>query len=68
VSPVKITADTEACVASGQCVLLAPGTFDQDEDSGTVVLLAAEPAAGEEDAVRQAELTCPAAAIRVTGA
>jgi ferredoxin len=67
VSPVKITADTEACVASGQCVLLAPGTFDQDEEAGTVVLLADEPASGEDDAVRQAELTCPAAAIRLTG-
>lgn len=64
---VKITADTDACVASGQCVLLAPGTFDQDEELGTVVLLADEPAAGEEDAVRQAELTCPAAAIRLSG-
>ena len=66
-SPVKITTDTEACVASGQCVLLAPGTFDQDEEAGTVVLLAHEPASGEDDAVRQAELTCPAAAIRLTG-
>ncbi|WP_370966987.1 ferredoxin [Amycolatopsis sp. cg9] len=64
----KITADTGSCVASGQCVLLAPGTFDQDEETGTVVLLAEEPAPGEEDAVRQAELTCPAAAIRLTGA
>ncbi|MFJ7215894.1 ferredoxin [Amycolatopsis sp. NPDC098790] len=63
----KITADTEACVASGQCVLLAPGTFDQDEEAGMVVLLADEPASGEDDAVRQAELTCPAAAIRLTG-
>jgi ferredoxin len=61
----KITTDTEGCVASGQCVLLAPGTFDQDEEAGTVVLLADEPAAGEEDAVRQAELTCPAAAIHL---
>ncbi|MEV6623354.1 ferredoxin [Amycolatopsis sp. NPDC051106] len=63
----KITADTEGCVASGQCVLLAPGTFDQDEEAGTVVLLSDEPAPGEEDAVRQAELTCPAAAIRLSG-
>ena len=47
--------------------LLAPRTFDQDEEDGTVVLLTDEPAAGEEDAVRQAELGCPAAAIRVTG-
>ncbi|WP_155541768.1 ferredoxin [Amycolatopsis camponoti] len=63
----KITVDTDSCVSSGQCVLLAPGTFDQDEESGTVVVLSEEPADGEEEAVRQAELTCPAAAIRLTG-
>jgi ferredoxin len=63
----KISVDTGSCVSSGQCVLLAPGTFDQDEEDGTVVLLAEEPSDGEEDAVRQAELTCPAAAIRLSG-
>jgi ferredoxin len=65
---VRITVDTGKCVSSGQCVLLAPETFDQNEDDGTVVLLATEPPAGEEEAVRQAELTCPAAAIRLSGA
>ena len=64
----KITVDQDSCVSSGQCVLLAPGTFDQDEEVGTVVLLTGEPAEGEQDAVRQAELTCPAAAIRLSGA
>jgi ferredoxin len=62
---VKITVETDKCVSSGQCVLLAPETFDQNEEDGTVVLLAEEPPAGERDAVRQAELTCPAAAIRL---
>jgi ferredoxin len=65
---VQITVDPESCVSSGQCVLLAPETFDQNEDDGTVVLLASEPSDGGEDAVRQAELTCPAAAIRLSGA
>lgn len=65
---VKITVDTGSCVSSGQCVLLAPDTFDQNEDDGTVVLLTEEPSVAEEDAVRQAELTCPAAAIRLSGA
>jgi ferredoxin len=64
---VKITVETDKCVASGQCVLLAPETFDQNEDDGTVVVLAEEPAAGQRDAVRQAELTCPAAAIHLAG-
>ncbi len=62
----KITVDTGSCVSSGQCVLLAPAAFDQNEDDGTVVLLAAEPPPGAEEAVRQAELTCPAAAIRLS--
>ncbi|WP_410596917.1 ferredoxin [Amycolatopsis sp. lyj-23] len=64
----KISVDTASCVSSGQCVLLAPEAFDQNEDDGTVVLLTPEPPAGAEDAVRQAELTCPAAAIRLSGA
>lgn len=64
----RVSVDTDSCVASGQCVLLAPETFDQNEDDGTVVLVAEEPPAGEQDAVRQAELTCPAAAIRLAGA
>jgi ferredoxin len=63
---VKISVDTESCVSSGQCVLLAPETFDQNEEDGKVVVLAPEPPEGERDAVRQAELTCPAAAIRLT--
>lgn len=64
----KISVDTGKCVSSGQCVLLAPETFDQNEEDGTVVLLAEEPPAGEQDAARQAELTCPAAAIRLADA
>lgn len=63
----KITVDTGRCVASGQCVMLAPDAFDQDEEDGTVVVLDPEPPAAGQDAVRQAELTCPVAAIRLTG-
>jgi ferredoxin len=63
---VKISVDTDKCVSSGQCVLLAPATFDQNEEDGTVVLLGSEPK-GDEAEVRQAELTCPAAAIRLAG-
>ncbi|HEY3466617.1 MAG TPA: ferredoxin, partial [Amycolatopsis sp.] len=39
----KISVDTESCVSSGQCVLLAPETFDQNEEDGKVVVLAPEP-------------------------
>lgn len=34
----KISVDTEKCCGAGQCVLVAPEIFDQDED-GIVILL-----------------------------
>ncbi|WP_030679119.1 ferredoxin [Streptomyces sp. NRRL B-1347] len=39
----KIIADADKCVGSGQCVFTEPGLFDQSEDEGTVVVLNAEP-------------------------
>ena len=32
------------CVASGQCVLIAPEVFDQRDDDGMVILLDDSPA------------------------
>jgi ferredoxin len=54
------------CVASGQCVVIAPEVFDQRDDDGMVVLLDDSPARGYHDGVREAALVCPAAAIRLT--
>lgn len=62
----KVTADTDICLASGQCVLLAPQIFDQRDDDGIVVTLSQEPSPEQEDAVRQAVLTCPSGALRLT--
>lgn len=61
----KITVKTDACVGSGQCALVAGTLFDQD-DSGIVVLLNAEPDASEEVAAQKAESLCPARAILVS--
>src|ERR1700757_255840 len=36
--PVKITVDRDKCIASGQCVLIAPENFDQDDDGIVVVI------------------------------
>ncbi|MET8975184.1 ferredoxin [Streptomyces sp. NPDC004539] len=60
----RITADRERCVGAGQCVLAAPGVFDQDDD-GLVAPLTARPAGEEEPAVRQAVGLCPSSAIRI---
>jgi ferredoxin len=61
-SDVKIMVDRDKCIGAGQCVLNAPGLFDQDEE-GTVVVLDERPAAEQEPAARDAEHACPARVI-----
>lgn len=62
----RVTVDRSRCIGAGQCVSVAPRTFDQD-DAGLVVLVAG--AAVDGDEVRAAAELCPAAAIAlVTGA
>ncbi|WP_327130118.1 ferredoxin [Streptomyces sp. NBC_01343] len=60
----RITVDTDRCVGAGQCVLSAPGVFDQDED-GMVLVLDSRPAPEEHDAAWQAVDLCPAHIITV---
>jgi len=62
----KITIDEEKCVAAGQCVAAAAAVFDQRDEDGIVVLLNANPPAELADAVREAAMACPAAAITIT--
>jgi ferredoxin len=61
--PVEV--DVAKCVASGQCVLIAPEVFDQRDDDGMVILLEESPAPENHAGVREAALVCPAAAIRL---
>ncbi|WP_411153315.1 ferredoxin [Streptomyces sp. A30] len=61
----KVGVEVPKCVASGQCVLLAPEVFDQREDDGMVVLLDEAPAPELHDGVRESAAVCPAAASRV---
>ncbi|MFE9318320.1 ferredoxin [Streptomyces albidoflavus] len=58
----RVTVDSEQCVGAGQCVLNAPGVFDQDDD-GVVVLLRAEPDERDHEAVRTAGDLCPSASV-----
>ncbi|WP_424217623.1 ferredoxin (plasmid) [Streptomyces sp. BI20] len=60
----RVTADRELCVGSGQCVLWSPEVFDQDED-GLVLVLAPEPDPDLRADVNRAEDLCPARAVRV---
>ncbi|MCW2898773.1 MAG: hypothetical protein JWO67_1038 [Streptosporangiaceae bacterium] len=61
----KVTADREVCIGSGNCVLAAPQVFDQDEDVGLVVLLGPEIASENATAVRDAVAHCPSSALRI---
>ncbi|AWB85528.1 ferredoxin [Mycetocola zhujimingii] len=61
----KVIADIEVCVAAGVCVAIAPDVFDQDDEVGKVILLNATPGSDEHDAVRDAVLSCPSAALRL---
>ncbi|HEY3504675.1 MAG TPA: ferredoxin [Actinocatenispora sp.] len=61
----RISADSDVCIGSGQCVLTEPAVFDQDDSAGTVVLLATEPDAAQQDAVRDAVYLCPAQALSI---
>lgn len=61
----RIEADQELCVGSGQCVLTAPDVFDQRDSDALVELLDERPPPEQADAVRNAAAGCPAAAITV---
>ncbi|MEU8384579.1 ferredoxin [Streptosporangium sp. NPDC048865] len=61
----NVTVDTGRCCGAGQCVLLAPGVFDQGDGDGVVVLLDPAPAGSLHAAVREAAAVCPTGAIAV---
>ncbi len=61
----SVVVQTSACVGAGQCALVAPDVFDQDDD-GIVLLLEAEPSGADLDAATRAVRLCPARAITLT--
>jgi ferredoxin len=61
----KVSADQERCIGSGQCVLVAPDVFDQRESDGIVELQQDTPPADLHDDIREATRLCPAQAIRL---
>lgn len=61
----RISADRDVCIGSGQCVLTEPAVFDQSEEDGLVVLLADHPSDEVADQVRQAVRLCPSGALSI---
>ncbi|MGV0811267.1 ferredoxin [Mycolicibacterium boenickei] len=62
----KVEADRDACIASGNCVMVSDVIFDQDDD-GVVEVLVDEVPADEIDHAREAVKLCPATALKLTG-
>ena len=58
----RIGTDTTRCVGAGQCVLIAPDLFDQDDD-GLVTVIGSAPDRPVGEAARQAARICPSGAI-----
>jgi ferredoxin len=61
----KVRVERDKCVSSGQCALVAPEVFDQDEADGVVVLLQEEPPEQMHAQVREAAHVCPASVIGI---
>ncbi|MER6502474.1 ferredoxin [Streptomyces sp. NPDC001455] len=60
----RVTTDYDRCVGSGQCALLSPEVFDQDDD-GLVLVLQEKPVAALHGRVRRAADLCPSRSIQI---
>lgn len=60
----RIKADKDVCIGSGQCVLTEPGVFDQDDD-GIVELLTDRPEGRAAEKAREAVAICPSQALSI---
>lgn len=60
-----VAVDPAACCAMGRCAATAPEIFDQDPETGTVVLLDATPPPESHESARLCAELCPCGAITV---
>ncbi|MFC5719439.1 ferredoxin [Streptomyces gamaensis] len=60
----RITIDRDRCIGAGQCVLLAPRVFTQDDD-GLVELLPGHQEAAGDARVRDVPTACPVQAVEI---
>lgn len=58
----RITVDRDRCIGAGQCVLVAPDVFTQDDEAIGAVLEGREDGA-DDPGVRDATAACPVQAV-----
>jgi ferredoxin len=61
----RVKVDVDKCIAAGQCVRAAAAVFEQDDDTGLVVLLQENPPEELRVQVQNAARLCPAKVIIV---
>lgn len=61
----KLSANRDDCIASGNCVMISAALFDQDDD-GVVVLLTEDVPESEQERAREAVKTCPASVLHLS--
>jgi ferredoxin len=62
----RVRVNESRCCGAGQCVLVAPGVFDQRDGDGVVRLLDEAPPKELHAAVRKAVDVCPTCAISLS--
>ncbi|MFJ9809265.1 ferredoxin [Streptomyces sp. NPDC101158] len=60
----RISIDTDVCIGAGQCALVSPAVFTQDDDGFSTLVPGHEDGAGG-SLVREAARACPVQAIAV---
>jgi ferredoxin len=63
---IDIDIDKDVCIGAGQCALVAPNTFTQDDD-GFSTLLPTRENGTTDPMAREAARACPVGAITVSG-
>ncbi|MER7002786.1 ferredoxin [Dactylosporangium sp. NPDC000555] len=61
-----VTVERDACAGYGNCVVAASAIFELDPDDNVAGVVEGAPVDEYEDAIREAELDCPARAILVS--
>ncbi|MFF5475785.1 ferredoxin [Streptomyces sp. NPDC012935] len=63
--PIDIDIDHDLCVGAGQCAMVAPSVFTQDDDGFSSLIPGREDGGGD-PMVREAARACPVSAITVS--